>query len=55
MFFVVGDVPLEFFVPEGSVRFGRGGVFTPFMPVPEAAVDEYHRLVFWQYDVRFTW
>ena len=52
MFLIVGDVALEFLFPEGFVAFGCRGVFTAFVPVPEAAVDEDDSLIFRQDDVR---
>ena len=51
MFLVVGDVAPEFFIPEGLVAFRSRGVFTPFMPVPETAVDENHRFIFRHHNV----
>jgi hypothetical protein len=52
MFFIVGDVPLEFFLPEGFVAFRGRGVFTAFVPVPEASMSKDDGFVFGQYDVR---
>ena len=52
MFFIVGDIPLKFFLPEGFIRFRGSGVFAAFVPMPETAVNKNHRLVFRQYDVR---
>lgn len=54
VFFVVGDVTLKLFVPEGFVRFRGGGVFAAFVPVPETAVDKDHCFVFRQDDVRLA-
>lgn len=54
MFFVVGDVGGELFLPEFDVG-GRGGSpFATFMPVPEAAMYKNHGPVFGQDDVRFS-
>lgn len=54
MFPIIGNVALEFFVPEGFVGFRSGGVFAAFVPVPETAVNEDNCAVFGQYDVRFA-
>ena len=51
---IVGDVALEFLFPEGSVAFRSRGVFTTFVPVPEAAVDEDNGFIFRQNDIRLA-
>ena len=50
-FFITFNVALEFFRPEFHVRFGHRGDFAAFMAMPEAAVDENHRMPFGQNDV----
>ena len=54
VFFIVGDVAFEFFLPEGFVssRHMSGAAF--FVLMPEAAVDKNHRPVFRQNDVRLA-
>jgi hypothetical protein len=38
--FIPQYICLEFLVPELASGFRRIGIFTPWMPMPEAAVDE---------------
>jgi len=54
MFFVVGDISLEFSVPEFFVGFRHAGEFTAFVTVPEAAIDENDGFVFSEDDVGFS-
>lgn len=52
--FIVCDVPREFVGPELPVAMGGGCAFASLVPVPEAAMDEHHSLVFRQDDVRLA-
>ena len=51
LFFIALDVALEFLRPEFHVGFRHGGDFAAFMAMPEAAVDENHRMPFGQNDI----
>jgi len=54
MFFVVGDVALEFLPPEFFVGFRHAGDFAAFMAMPEAAVDEDDGLVLSEDNIGFS-
>lgn len=49
--FIPLNVVLEFLLPELRPRSGRGCETTIFVPVPETAMDEDHRLAGWKNDV----
>ena len=50
-FFIAFNVALEFLRPEFHVGFRHCGDFAAFMAMPEAAVDENHRMPFGQNDI----
>jgi hypothetical protein len=52
---VVGNVSVEFCLPPFGAGFWGGGSFAPFMPMPEAAVDEDHGFIFRQDNIRLPW
>ena len=54
MFFVVGDIGGEFFLPEFNIVGGRGGSFAAFVPVPEAAVNKDDGFILREHNVRFA-
>ena len=49
--FIAFDVALEFLRPEFHVGFRHCGDFATFMAMPEATVDENHRMPFGQNDI----
>ena len=51
LFFIALDVALEFLRPEFYIRFRHCGDFAAFMAMPEATVDENHRMPFGQNDI----
>ena len=51
LFYVALAVALYFIFPEWRVALGHYEIFAFFVSVPEAAVDEYYRAVFAQYNV----
>lgn len=48
---VASDISLEFLPPEIFIGPGSGCVAAAFMSVPEAAMDEHHCSVLWEYKV----
>ena len=55
LFFITLDVAFEFLLPEFHVRFRHRGDLAAFMAMPEATVDENHRMPFGQNDIRRAW
>ena len=51
LFLIAFNVALEFLRPEFHVGFRHGGDFAAFMAMPEATVDENHRMPFGQNDI----
>ena len=49
--FITFDVAFEFLFPEFHVGFWHCGDFAAFMAMPEATVDENHRMPFGQNDI----
>lgn len=54
VFPIIGNIALKFLLPEFGVGAGSGGVFTAFVPMPIAAVDEDDGVIFRQDDVGLT-
>jgi hypothetical protein len=51
--FIARNIFSQFLIPE--IRIGcRSATLTTIMPVPEAAMNENHRLVLWQNNVWFS-
>ena len=48
---VPGDVLRELLLPELDATLRRISIFAPRVPVPETAMDEYHRSVLRQNDI----
>jgi len=51
---IAGLVAFDLRPPPLAARFWQAEVGTVWMPVPEAAVDEYNRAVFRQHKIRAT-
>ena len=51
LFLIAFNVALEFLRPEFHVGFRHGGDFAAFMAMPEATIDENHRMPFGQNDI----
>ena len=51
LLFVAGDIACELLGPEFHVGFWHCGDFAAFMAMPEATVDENHRMPFGQNDI----
>lgn len=54
VFFVTGYSAFELREPVFLASCRGSGPITVFMPMPEAAVNEYRRLIFWQDYVRLS-
>ena len=51
LLFVAGDIAFELLGPEFHVGFWHCGDFAAFMAMPEATIDENHRMPFGQNDI----
>lgn len=51
---IAGDVSIELFDPEFGIAFWRGGNLASRMTMPEAPVDEHHRLVSREHNIRLS-
>ena len=55
LLFVPGYIAFEFLRPEFDVGFRHCCDLATFMAMPEATIDENHRMPFWQNDIGMAW
>jgi hypothetical protein len=53
--FITQDIRIVLLAPELAPGFRRVGIFTPLMPMPEAAMNKDYCPVFWENNIWFPW